>query len=154
MDAPPIGPLLCIGVPGVFILSVLAGALLRAACTLYNYLHRTPESVQGVTEPPMLKAMGIMAMVFVTHVAVQLLGRYLVLTPIRLAGGTDFEVRLLTQLVGAPITYLLLATLLMLLLPTTFGRAAVVSGLMYLICFVVLGGLMLVMVAVDLLGQR
>jgi hypothetical protein len=93
--------------------------------------------VVGVPQPDLLKAMGIVLVVGIVNFCVNsVIGMGLVGAPVGFAGrhrAEDPAAELLAGLVGIPVGFLIQAGLLTAMLPTTFGKAALVTLIHYLI---------------------
>ncbi len=135
------------------LVGILFGAVvLRAACSLYNKL-ASPQS--SVPAPGFGKALGITALSLIANViAGALLGG--VLAGGALAAGAQAKnfapaAQLIPSLVSLPVGILVMSGLLTVMLPTTFGRALLVTLIQYAIMMVI-GVVVAVVIGVIVVG--
>jgi len=129
-----IAGLICAGV-AIFVVCLLVGTImLRAACSLFNKL--AGES-KRVPEPGFGKAMGIMLVTLLVNVVVGGVLGLLVLAGGAAAGADQRSMQLLINVVSIPIGFLTMAGMLTVMLPTSFGRALLVTLTQYAIMFLV-----------------
>jgi len=108
---------------GLAIGTAIGAIILRAAVSMYNGM----AGGEGVPEPPMGRAMGIM---FVTALVNGAAGFVLgmVVGGAAAAGGAQGQGAAVTaQLASLPVGFLVMAGMLSAMLPTTFGRAILVT---------------------------
>jgi uncharacterized membrane protein len=134
MDAGQVGGaiagIICAGV-AAFVVCLLVGAvILRAACSLYNKL-AGPD--KRVSEPGFGKAMGIMVVTLIVNVVVGGLLGLLLAGGGAAAGADQRSLQLLVNVVSIPVGFLTMAGMLTVMLPTSFGRALLVTLLQYAI---------------------
>jgi len=138
-----IGVLIVLAV--ILAVATLVGAIiLRAAVSLYNTMAGGANSTAAVPEPPMGKAMGI---TFVTTLVNGVAGFIVGLVIGGAAAATGARgsgVEVTAQLVSLPISVLVMAGMLAAMLPTTFGRAILVTLCHFLISIVIAGGILVV----------
>jgi hypothetical protein len=121
-----IGVLLCALVIGVAVGTLIGAICLRAAIGLYNKLAGGASSPSSVPEPTLGKAMWITFAIFVAHVILGML----IIGPIGGDGAMTAGARgsdVVTQLISIPISFFITAGILSAKLPTTFGRAILVT---------------------------
>jgi hypothetical protein len=144
----PLGGLLCGLLIGAIAIGTLIGAsFLRAAIALYNRMAGGAKSPSSAPEPAFGKAMEI---TFVTNL-VQWVGGIVIGLVIG-AGAPAFRVLgqgvdVVALLVSFPVSLLVMAGMLSAMLPTTFGRAFLVTLCYMLVVLLVVG----VVVAIALL---
>lgn len=153
-----IGLLLCSVLFAVGLYLLIGAVILRAACAAYNKLSM-PEN--HVEEPGIGKGMGILFVaLLVQGVAVFALGKVL-----GVGGGigngpgfaADRNAQMMTNLIGLPLQLLVMAGLLTAMLPTTFGRAILITLLYTVIAvliFIVIGLLIFVLMLAGGFGGR
>jgi hypothetical protein len=134
-----IGGLLCGLVVGVAIGTVIGAVFLRAAIALYNKMAGGESSPSSVPEPEFGKAMGI---TFVTSLVQMVVGFFIGL--VTAAGAAAARERgqgvdVLAQLISFPVSLLIMAGMLCAMLPTTFGRAILVTLCYMLVVLLVVG---------------
>jgi hypothetical protein len=139
-----IGELLCALVIG----GTLIGAVfLRAAVALYNKMAAGASSASSVPEPAFGKAMGITFVTALVPMVGFLIG-FVIGGGAAAAGARGQGVDVVAQLISFPVGLLVMAGMLSLMLPTTFGRAILVT-LCYMLV-VLLGVLLVVGVLVGI----
>ena len=142
-----IGVLLCALVIGLAAETLIGAVILRAAIALYNNLAGGASSPSSVPEPAFGKAMWITFAVAVGRIIVGLLIGGLFLD----GGSSAAETRgLVAQLIAFPVGLLIMAEVLSARLPTTFGRAILVTLCDLLLVLLVAG--VLVGIAVLVFG--
>jgi hypothetical protein len=123
----------------VAIASLIGAVLLPATCALYNKIARGRQGPTSVPEPSMGKAMGI---TFVATLSNAVLAFFILLVMAAVAGAAGARQRnaaLMAQLIPLPVSLLVMAGVLSGMLPTTFGRALLVT-LLYLVVAVLMSG--------------
>jgi hypothetical protein len=133
-----IGGLLCALAIGVAVGTLIGAVCLRAAVALYNQLAGGASSPRSVPEPALGKAMWITFAIFVAQIIVGSL--------ISLGAGPEAttaarapERVVVAQLISVPVNFLIAAGILSAKLPTTFGRAILVTLCDLLVSLVVVG---------------
>jgi len=123
---------------GAAIASLIGAVFLPATCALYNKIAHGPQSPRSVPEPSMSKAMAIM---FVVALINEVLAFFIALAiaAIGRASGTyQQNTALMAHLFALPISLLVMSGFLSGMLPTSFGRAFIITLLYLLIVAVVL----------------
>ena len=124
---------------------------LRAACSLYNKLVGGPSTPTSVPEPSFGQAMGIIFVAWLVNLAVGfVLG--MIFAGGAAAVGADRTQLMIAQVISIPIGFFVLAGMVTVMLPTTFGRAVLVS-LLYLLVAVVVGLIIGIVVAMVLFAM-
>jgi hypothetical protein len=145
------GGLLCALVIGLSIETLIGAVFLRAAVALYNKMAGGAFSPGSVPEPAFGKAMWIIFTASVWQIVVA--GLYICIStgagPVA-AGAGGKGVDGVAQLVSFPVGLLIMAAVLSEKLPTTFGRAILVTFCYTLMVLLVVG--VLVGIAVVLFG--
>jgi hypothetical protein len=129
-----IGGLLCALVIGVAVGTLVGAVFLRAAVALYNKMAGGASSPWSVPEPALGKAMWI---TFATAVA-QMVAGFLIGGYGAAAAGAQ---GLVAQLTSFPVGLLIMAGMLSARLPTTFGRAILVTLCYMLVVLTVVGAI-------------
>jgi hypothetical protein len=145
--------LMCVLVIGIAFGTLIGAVFLRAAIALYNKLAGGASSPSSVPEPAFGKAMWITFATFVAQVVVGLLINGLVVGDRGAAAETH---GLIAQLISFPVSVLIMAGMLSARLPTTFGRAFLVTlcdMLLSLLAAVVLLGVAVLVFAGALSGS-
>lgn len=138
-----IAGLLCVLVIAVAVGTLIGAVLLLAAIALYNKMAGGASSPGGVPEPALGKAMWItFATSVVQIVAGVVIGGY--------GEAREGARGLVADLISFPISLLIMAGMLSAKLPTTFGRAVLVTLCYMLVVLIVVG--VLVAVAVLVFG--
>jgi hypothetical protein len=146
-----LGGMLCALVVGLLVGIVLGAAILRAACSLYNKLIGGRDMPGAVAEPPFGKAAGIVVVIGLVNLVVGLgLGLAIGIGGAAM-GANPQALQVITQLLSLPIGFLVAAGMLAAMLPTTFGRAVVVTLLQYVIVLVIVVGVLVIIGVVFLL---
>jgi hypothetical protein len=128
-------------------LGTLIGAVfLRAAIALYNAMAGGKQSPSSVPEPSFGKAMGITFVTTLVNFGVSLVVNLATGGGAAAAGPTGTGGDLVGRLAGFVISLLIMATMLSAMLPTTFGRAMLVTLCYMLIVLLVVGVIVLVMI--------
>lgn len=138
---PVIGGLLCALVIGVLVGTLIGAVCLRAAIALYNKMAGGASSPSSVPEPAFGKAMWI---IFAISLAQFVLGSLIVLCTGAAATGPGAREQAfngVVQLISIPVSLLIMAGLLSARLPTTFGRAFLVT-LCYVLVELLVGGVL------------
>jgi len=137
-----LGVMACALVIGVVIGTLVGAVLLRAGIALYNRFAGGREAPGAVPEPAFGKAMGIMFVTFLVNGVVNFVMGLMLGAGAVAAGSRMGGVNIVAQLVSIPVSLLVMATMLMAMLPTTFGRGILVTlcyMLVVLFVVVVLG---------------
>jgi hypothetical protein len=126
MNGALIGGMICSLVVGLAIGTLIGAVILRAAISLYNALVGGRDSSSSVPEPDFSRACVI---TFVTTLVQWGVGFVLALVMGAgvEAGAEQERVNWTQQLIAAPVSLIVMAALLSSMLPTTFGRALLVS---------------------------
>ncbi len=122
--------LLC-GLVGILLVGSLVGAvILRAACSLYNKMaHRE----NGVPEPGFGKALGITVVTLIVNMGAGFVVGLIVGGWAAAAGMGQQGAQLLSSVISFPIGILTMAGMSTVMLPTSFGRALLVTLIQYAI---------------------
>jgi hypothetical protein len=147
-----IGVLLCALVIGVAVGTLIGAVCLRAAISVYNKMAGGAASPSGVPEPALGKAMWITFAIFVAQVVVGSLLIALVSPEAMAASARGRDV--VAQLITIPVSLLITAGILSAKLPTTFGRAILVSLCDILVGLLVAGVLLGIAVLVFRVALR
>jgi hypothetical protein len=150
-----IGWLLCALVIGVAVGTPIGAVCLRAAVALYNKLAGGASSPSSVPEPAFRKAMWITFDIFLA----QLVGGYFVFGLATgagppAAGARGQGVGMVVQLIYVLVSFLITAEILSSKLPTTFGRAILVTLCDMLVALLVAGVLVGIAVIVFAAALR
>jgi hypothetical protein len=145
-----IGGLVCALVIGLAVGTLIGAVFLRAAVALYNKLAGGASSPGSVPEPSFGKAMWIILATFLAQLVVA--GLLTGFSPVsehwrQAAGENEVDV---VALISFPVGLLVMAAVLSAKLPTTFGRAILVTLCFMLVELLVVGTL--VVIAVVVLG--
>jgi hypothetical protein len=156
-EGAPIVGLLCALVIGIPIGTLIGAVILRAAIALYNKMAGGASSPSGVPMPAFGKAMWISFAICFAQIVVGFL-IVAVTSPRATASGTgENEVNVVAELISFPVSLLIMVAILSSKLPTTFGRAILVTlcymlvTLCYMLISILIVGV-LVAVAFILLG--
>ena len=142
-----IAGIICAGV-AAFVVCLLVGAVvLRAACALFNKLAGQDKRVP---EPGFGKAMGIVVVTLIVNVVVGGVLGLLLAGGGAAAGADQRSMQLLINVISIPIGFLTMAGMLTVMLPTSFGRALLVTLAQYAIMFAIFLVVGLVVFAVAL----
>jgi hypothetical protein len=153
-----IGVLLGVLVIGVAVETLIGAVFLRAAVALYNKLVGGASSPSSVPEPAFGKAMWI---IFAISLAQFIAG--LVINLVMDAGPTSAAARrqgadevapLISLLISLPVNFLIMAGILSAKLPTTPGRAILVSLCYLFVALLVVGVLVGIAVLVFVIALR
>lgn len=157
MDGSALGGMICGLVFGLLIGTVVGAVILRAAISLYNKMAGGAGSPSSVPEPQFGKAMGIVA---VTCIVNMMVGFVIGLVVGGAAGGAGTAgaggadaakgAQLIAQSIAIPASLLVMAGMLSALLPTTFGRALLVTLCQLLVCLLIVAALGIVFFGVSL----
>jgi hypothetical protein len=140
-EAAVLGVLLGALVIGVAVGTVIDAVFLRAAVTLYNKLAGGASSARSVPEPALGKAMWITFATFLAQIVVGgLLGLGTSARPTA-AGAWGRAVDGVDPLILVVVNFLITVGMLSAKLPTTFGRAFLVTVCHLLVVLLVIGGL-------------
>jgi hypothetical protein len=155
MDGGMLGGLLCGLVIALLVGTLIGAVFLRAAIALFNKMAGASGPPAGVPEPPFGRAMGI---TFVTSLVNWVVGFVIGLATgagAQAAGPDGAKgVNLLAQAASVPAGLLVMALMLTALLPTSFGKAVLVTLLYLVIVALVVGVIVGVLVAVGLFALR
>ncbi len=124
---------------------VIPAMILRAAVSLYNKLAGGAGSPGAVPQPSLLKAIGIVFLTWLVNIVVGFTVGAVVGVGLAAGGASPREAALVAQLFSLPMSFLVMAVMLSALLPTTFGRAILVT-----LCCVLVWVFVLVVVGVLL----
>ena len=133
-----LGGMLCVLIFGVVIGTLVGAIILRAACWLFNKFAGGPQAPGAISEPSFGTAMLI---VFVATLLNGLIS--LSLGGVVSAAGANPQ---FGQLIGLPVSLLVLAGMTSAMLPTTFGK-----GLLVAVLYLVIGICIAVAVIVPLM---
>ncbi len=136
-------------VVGLLVGLAIGAVILRAAVSLYNRMSGGANSRNAVPSPSFGKAMGIvflsglvnMVLNFIAGFGIGILGVVTSADPER--------VKLVATLISLPIGFLVTAGMLRALLPTSFGRAVLVTLCQYLILIVVVACVIAIVAALS-----
>jgi hypothetical protein len=138
---------LVIGVP---VGTLIGAVVLRAAVAIYNNLAGGASSPDSVPVPAFGRAMWITFAIFVVQMVVGLLIIGLVTDGGAAAAVQGQGADVVAQLISVPVSLLIMAGMLSARLPTTFGRATLVTLCYMLVSLLVVG--VLVGIGVLVLG--
>lgn len=147
-----IGGVLCAMMFVLLLGTVVGAVILRAAVSLCNKFLGADDSDGGVPEPSFGKAIGItFVTTLVNFVAGFMIG--LVIGGAAAVGGADPQAGgIVAQLVSLPVGFLVMAGMLTLMLPTTFGRALLVALCHFLIVIVIVVVIVGIVVGIGLIA--
>jgi len=133
-----------IGLPSFFVMALTIGTLvgaiiLRAAVSLYNKMVVDADLPRAVPEPPIGKAMGITFVTTLVNTVVGSIVGSVIGGAAAAVGARGGGVGVTAQLVSFSITALFMAGMLCTMLPTTFGRAILVTLCHFLIVIIIVG---------------
>jgi hypothetical protein len=129
------------------VIGTLIGAIiLRAACSLFNKFAGGESASGAVPEPSMGSAMAI---TFVTTLVNMAVGFVLGLA-LQGAGPNQAASQAIINLISIPISLLVFAGMVTVMLPTTFGKGLLIALLYLLIAFVIGCGIAIIVVGVML----
>lgn len=149
MEGAALGVLMCSLVIGLLIGTVIGAVFLRAAIALFNKIAGASGPPTGVPEPAFTKAMGITFVTSLVSSAVNLIFGLATGAGAAAAGPQAGKgVDMMAQLVSVPIGLIVMAGMLTALLPTSFGKAILVTLLYLLIAAIVVGVIVLVFVVI------
>jgi hypothetical protein len=126
--------IICAGI-GVIVVGTLLGAvILRAACSLFN---KMASRENAVPEPGFGKALGIVVVNVIASAVVGLpIG--LIVGLVGQGSGLDQKVtQVIATLISLPIGFFVTGGILTFMLPTSFGRALLVTLLQYVVIFLI-----------------
>ena len=136
------------GLGAVLLIGTLVGtAFLMGACKLFNTMVHKPVSKNGVQMPDLGKAVGIVFATIVLNVAITFAIGFALGAGTAVAGGNVETARITTQLASNFIGFFVMCGLLTAILPTSFGRAALVALLYYAFAIIIAVMILLVIVA-------
>ncbi len=122
--------ILC-AVVGVLVLGTLVGAvILRAACSLYN---KMASQENRVPEPGFGKALGITLVTMIVNVVVGFMVGLITGGGAAAAGVGAQGAQVISALISLPVGFFVMAGMLTAMLPTSFGRALLVTLVQYAI---------------------
>ena len=142
-----IGGLLCALVIGVAVGTLIGAVFLRAAVALYNKLAGGASSPSSVPEPAYGKAMSI---IFAISLA-QIVGGYVIGVT---AGTWGQRAEVVAGVIFFAVSLLVMVEMLSTRLPTTFGRAFLVTLCYLLLTLLFAGGLVGIAVLVFAVAMR
>jgi hypothetical protein len=145
-----IAGVLCALVIGLAIGTLIGAVFLRAAIALYNKMAGGASSPSGVPAPAFGKAMWISFATCVAQLVVGLFIGGVTGTGATAPGAGDKGVDVVTQLISLSVSLFIMAAILSGKLPTTFGRAILVTLCYLLIVILVVG--VLVAIALVVFG--
>jgi hypothetical protein len=146
-----LGALLCALVIGLALETLIGAVFLRAAVALYNKMAGGASSPSSVPEPAFGKAMWIIfAISVVQMVVVGLLLGLVTGARAQAAGAFGKGDDVVVQLISLTVSLLIMPTILSAKLPTTFGRALLVTLCYLLVVLLVVG--VFVVIAVVMFG--
>ena len=140
MDGAVLGGALCVLAIGVLVGTVIGAVFLRAAIALFNKIVGASGPPDGVPEPLFGRAMGI---TFVTSIVNAVAGFLIGLVVGAGAQATEAgkqSATITANLISTPLSLLIMAGMLTAMLPTSFGKAILVT-LLYLVIVVVVVGI-------------
>jgi hypothetical protein len=125
---------ICIAVLAIFFGVVIGAVILRAACSLFNKM-ASPQN--GVPEPGFGKALGIVVLNAIASAAAGFPVGMIVGLWGQASGIDEKTTQAVAGLISLPIGFLVMGGLLTLMLPTSFGRALLVTLLQYVVIFLI-----------------
>jgi hypothetical protein len=143
-----LGGLLCALVIGVAIGTVIGAVFLRAAIALYNKMAGGASSPSSVPEPTMGKAMWIIFATFLAQLVVGLLFGVFTGAGAMAPGEGGKGDNVVARLISFQASLLVMAAILSAKLPTTFGRAILVTLCYTLVTILFVGTLVAIAVVV------
>jgi len=132
----------------VFFATLIGAVILRAACWLNNTMVGGAKSESGVPEPGLGRAMGIVLVTLLVNGGVGFGVGFLMGASLLQSGMSPLTMQVIVTLIGVPIGFVVMSAMLTAMLPTTFGRAAIVTLLNYVVSIVVFGGALLLVALV------
>jgi hypothetical protein len=121
--------------------TLIGGLFLRAAIGLYNRMAGGVSSPGSVPVPGFGKAIGIAFLTILATAIVVFVAGWAVNTGFVAAGAGERGFDLLAQVISVPASLLVMAGMLTAMLPTSFGKAVLVTlcflPLCFLLCFLV-----------------
>lgn len=131
-----------IGLVAMLAIGTLIGAVfLRGGIALYNKFAGGEKSESGVSEPPFGRAMWIMFITSLVQAAVSFVIGLIIGGAGAARGASERQAAMTAQLIAFPVGLVVMSGMLSSLLPTTFGRALMVSLCYLLIVILVFGTL-------------
>jgi hypothetical protein len=124
-------------VVAVTIAGLVTAAVFRAAIAFYNKMVGGAGSVSSVPEPSFGKMLGIAFAAILVNGVVGSIVSSSVVGGAAIGGMNGKEVELFAKLISLPFNLLAMAGVLSSMLPTTFGRAFLVTLCYLLICFLI-----------------
>jgi hypothetical protein len=140
------GLLLCALAIGLAFGTLLGAVFLRAAIALYNQMAGGAASPSRVPAPAFGKAMWISFAICVAQLIVGLLIGGVSGPGATAAGAGEKEVNIVPQLIALSVSLFIMAAILSEKLPTTFGRALLVTFCYLLLVILVVGALVAIAV--------
>jgi len=125
------GGLLCVLVAGVAIGTFIGAIILRNAIGLYNVL-------AGKDRVPTVSMGHAMLITFIVSLINTMVTLMIARAGAAGAGFEDRDLAFVNQLIGIPVTFVIMAGMLSMLLPTTIGRAFLVTLCHTIIVFVLI----------------
>ena len=149
LDAPAIGGLSLFHLLIATAIGILLGAIcLRPAIRLYNKMAGGVTSSKSVPEPGFAKAMGIICVIISVNTVLSFLFGVVIGVAAEGAGAGAEGVYVVAELIYFPFGLVIMGAMLSRMLPTTFGRAVLVSLCHMLVTIAVAGILILVAIVV------
>lgn len=128
---PNAGGILCVLVAGLAIGTFIGAVILRNAIGLYNLM-------AGKDRVPTVSTGHAMLITFVTSLINFMVGVMIARAGAAGAGFEDRDLAFVNQLIGIPVSFVIMAGMLSMLLPTTLGRAFLVTLCHTIIVFVLI----------------
>lgn len=128
------------------IAALISAVILRAACSLFN---KIAGSENAVPEPGFGKALGITVATWAVNLIVSLLIGLAFGMGAGAAGVNAANQNLLINLITLPAGFLVMSGMLTSMLPTSFGKAALVTLLTYVVAFAIAMVVALIVVGVG-----
>jgi hypothetical protein len=136
----------------VAVATLIGVVFLRAAIALYNKMAGGATSPRSVPVPEFEKAAAIVFVIAVLQMGVRFLIGRIVVGKAMIAGMDEKQVGVVALLTNLPVGLLVMALVLTVMLPTTFGRAVLVTLCYMFLVIIVVGVLMAI--AITLLGSE
>ena len=146
------GGFLCGLIGGVAIGGLIGAVILRAAIAWYNKLQGGPDSEHAVNEPDFGRAFVISVVTAVVNQIAQFSTGFMFGMSSG-SGISDRAIKLWSLIVSIPASFLVMAAILTAMLPTTFGRASLISLLYFVIVLIIIGVIVLLVFAMGGLGR-
>ncbi len=139
--------LLCVLGVALVIGTLIGAVVLRTACWLYNLFVGGAKSRDAVPMPDFGKAMGIAFVAALVNMGTSFVVGLVVGGGMAAMGKDLGAAQSVAQLVAVPVSFLVLAGMISGMLPTSFGRAALVA-LLYLAIAIIITVVILVMMVI------